>query len=228
MPLTLQQEAFASGLVAGMNRSDAYIAAGYTVKNQGVAAVIGGRLAKNPEVIALVERLRAEKAEHQAEAKKLAIERTAITMERVAIELGRIGFANMDNFVRISEVTGDPHFDFSGVTREMMAAVTEITIDDYLDGRNKDAREVRKVKLKLGDKRAALMDIAKLFGWIVEKRENKIVDEFADMSDEQIEAWLDERAEARVKMRQRALSGRHRMHRGWPPAGGIGSRGRMA
>jgi hypothetical protein len=34
--------------------------------------------------------------------------------------------------------------------------------------------------------------------------ENKIVDEFDSMSDEQIEAWLDERAEARVKMRHPA------------------------
>jgi hypothetical protein len=37
-----------------------------------------------------------------------------------------------------------------------------------------------------------------------ERRENKIVDEFEDISDEQIEAWLDERAEARLKMRHPA------------------------
>jgi ABC-type multidrug transport system fused ATPase/permease subunit len=36
-----------------------------------------------------------EKARIQAEARKLAVERSAITMERVAVELGRIGFANM-------------------------------------------------------------------------------------------------------------------------------------
>jgi hypothetical protein len=75
---------------------------------------------------------------------------------------------------------------------------------DYIDGRGENARDVRKVKFKLADKRAALMDIAKLFGWITERRDNKIVDEFDTMSDEQIEAWLDERAEARVKMRHRA------------------------
>jgi hypothetical protein len=45
------------------------------------------------------------------------------------------------------------------------------------------------------------MDIAKLFGWIVEKRENKIVDEFDTMTDEQVEAWLDEHAEARLARR---------------------------
>ena len=36
--------------------------------------------------------------------------------------------------------------------------------------------------------------------------ENKIVDEFDSMTDEQVSAWLDERAEARVKMRQRRLA----------------------
>ena len=40
------------------------------------------------------------------------------------------------------------------------------------------------------------------FGWITERRDNKVVDEFDTMSEEQLEAWLDERAEARVKMRR--------------------------
>ena len=81
--------------------------------------------------------------------------------------------------------------------------------------------------LKLGDKRAALMDIAKLFGWIVEKRENKIVDEFDTMSDEEIEAWLDDRAEQRVAAKRRThelsgASGRMRRRSGGGIGGGIG------
>ncbi len=46
--------------------------------------------------------------------------------------------------------------------------------------------------------------------------ENKIVDEFDNMSDEQVEAWLDERAEARVKARHRATAE-------VPRRGGIGT-----
>jgi hypothetical protein len=70
-----------------------------------------------------------------------------------------------------------------------------------VDGRGENARDVRNVRFTLGDKRAALMDIAKLFGWITERRENKVVDEFESMSIEELEAWLDERAEERVRHR---------------------------
>jgi phage terminase small subunit len=131
----------------------------------------------------------------------------------------RIAFANLMDYMRIGP-SGDPVLDFSDLTREQAAALTEITVDDYLDGCGERARDVRKVKFKLGDKRAALMDIAKLFGWITERRENKIVDEFDTMSDEQIEAWLDERAEARVKMRRldAATSGQNGRSRRARPA----------
>ena len=138
-------------------------------------------------------------------------------MERVAVELGRMGFANMGDYMRVDQ-GGNPIIDFGNLTREQTAALTEVTVDDYVDGRGENARDVRKVRFKLGDKRASLMDIAKLFGWIIDKRETKVVDEFDVMSDEQVEAWLDERAEARVKVRRPACRattapwspGRHR------------------
>jgi hypothetical protein len=37
----------------------------------------------------------------------------------------------------------------------------------------------------------------------IERRENKIVDEFDSMSLAEVEAWLDEQAERRLKVRQR-------------------------
>jgi hypothetical protein len=50
--------------------------------------------------------------------------------------------------------------------------------------------------------------------------ENKVVDEFDNMTDEQVEAWLDEHAEARVKMRQRSRGSRTNRRQ---PSGGIGT-----
>ena len=62
----------------------------------------------------------------------------------------------------------------------------------------------------------ALELLGKELGMFIERRENKIVDEFDSMTDKQIEAWLDERAEARVKARQlrEGPDVRRRMHRG--------------
>jgi hypothetical protein len=56
---------------------------------------------------------------------------------------------------------GDPYFDFSKMTRDQAAALQEVTVEDYLDGRGDDARAVKRVKFRLADKRAALVDIAR-------------------------------------------------------------------
>ena len=120
----------------------------------------------------------------------------------------------MMDYIELLEAEGNLTAIVRGLPREATAALTEVWIDAQ-----------GHVRFKLGDKRAALMDVAKLFGWIVEKRENKIVDEFDSMTDEQVSAWLDERAEARVKARQFRESPdvRRRMHRGRMPAGRVGT-----
>jgi phage terminase small subunit len=164
MPLNLQQEAFIAALVSGKNTVDAYISAGYLPKTRQSAIVCAARLAKQPAIIEALERAKNERARIKAEATKLAIERSAITMERVAVELGRMGFANMGDYMRVDQ-GGNPIVDFGNLTREQTAAITSLQITDS-----------GAIKFSLGDKRGALMDIAKLFGWIIDKRETKVVD----------------------------------------------------
>ena len=161
-------ERFAYGLAEGKLTYQANIDAGFA---KAGAAQSASRLLKSQRagIRERVAEILQEREQIDAEGTKLAIERTAITKERVAVELSRIGFANMIDYMRVGP-SGDPVLDFSNLTREQAAALTEVTVDDYLDGRGENAREVRKVKFKLGDKRAALMDIAKLFGWIVERQ----------------------------------------------------------
>src|SRR5271155_160998 len=211
MALNLHQEAFVSHILAGKTAEAAYIAAGYRTKSKEAARASGVRLAKHPEVQEALARARDEKARIRAEATKVAIEHSGITQARVAVELGRIGFANMGDYVELLEAEDNLTAIVRGLPREATAALTEVWIDAQ-----------GHVRFKLGDKRAALMDVAKLFGWIVEKRENKIVDEFDTMTDEQIEAWLDERAEARVKARQRTHGLRSHSRRSHRGRGGIG------
>jgi phage terminase small subunit len=93
--------------------------------------------------------------------------RTEITSDRVLNELAKIGFANMADYVQI--VGGEPVIDLSSMTRDQAAAINEVTVEDFKDGRGEDARDVRRVKFKLSDKRAALVDIGKHLGMFKDK-----------------------------------------------------------
>jgi hypothetical protein len=87
-----------------------------------------------------------------------AIERTAITKQRVAEELAKIGLAK-------TGLGGDDEFlDLSELTREQ-AAMLQV-------------------------KRGALMDIAKLFGYVTDKSEVKHIDEFERMDADELRAHI--------------------------------------
>ena len=152
MSLNLQQQAFVAELATGKAYTEAYYAAGYRPKKRATANVLAGKLARDPRVVEALQRLKDERARLRADAVKLAIERSAITMERVAVELGRIGFANMGDYIRVDQ-GGNPIIDFNNLTPEQTAAIASLNITD------------KGVRFMLGDKRGALMDIAKLFGW---------------------------------------------------------------
>lgn len=99
------------------------------------------------------------------------VERAAITTEQVLEELAKIGFANMQDYARVTG-DGEPYIDLSEMTRDQAAAVQSFAIEDYKEGRGKDARDIRKVTFKLHDKRSALVDIGKHLGMFVEKVEH--------------------------------------------------------
>ena len=99
---------------------------------------------------------------------KQIADKAQLTAQMVIDELRKIGFANMQDFMSAG-ADGDPVLDFSRLTREQAAALQEVTVDSYMDGRGDDAREVKRVKFKLADKRAALVDLAKHLGVIVER-----------------------------------------------------------
>ncbi len=94
-----------------------------------------------------------------------------ITKERIVEELAKIGFSNMLDYMRAG-TDGDPYLDFSNLTREQAAALAEVTVEDFKDGRGEDARDVRRIKFKLHDKKGALVDLAKMLGFMVEKHEH--------------------------------------------------------
>ena len=93
---------------------------------------------------------------------------THINADRVVLELAKLAFANMADFVQKSE-NGDILFDFSTVTDDHLAAITELTVDEYADPTGK--RQVTRTRFKLADKRAALVDLGRHIGMFKERVE---------------------------------------------------------
>jgi len=126
----------------------------------------------------------------------LRAERVEITSDRVLEELGKIGFANTEDFIRVTEA-GDPYIDLSDLSREQAAAISEVSVDDYMDGRGKDARQVRRVRVKFHDKKGALESIGKHLGMFKTQVEVSspgggpvAVDDLSALTNEQLEERL--------------------------------------
>lgn len=157
MSLSPKQARFVEEYLIDLNATQAAIRAGYSEKTAGS---IGSENLQKPEIELAIAKARAKLSE-----------KTGITAERVLAELALLGFSNMQDYMR-SSPGGDPYLDFSGLTREQAAALAEVTVEDFKDGRGEDARDVRRVKFKLTDKRAALVDIGKHLGMFKERVEH--------------------------------------------------------
>lgn len=98
--------------------------------------------------------------------------RSAKTLDDVIAELEKIAFANTIDFSRLTP-DGDMIPDFSNLTRDQAAAISEIETHTYMEGKGDDAREVKRVKVKLFDKKGALVDLGKHHGGFVTKTKNE-------------------------------------------------------
>lgn len=152
--MTPKRATFIREYLTDLNATQAAIRAGYSKRT---AALIGAENLKKPYV---AEAIRIAMAERAA--------KTEITAERVLRELAKIGFANMDNFMKLTP-DGSAVLDFSNLTPEQAAAISEITVEEFMDGAGEEARPVRRVKFKLHDKRAALVDIGRHLGMFNDK-----------------------------------------------------------
>jgi len=154
--LNAQQRLFVREYLIDFNGTRAAIAAGYSAKS---APVTASKLLKLPKIQKAIREVQS-KIEEKAE----------VTAAQVIKELCKLGFANMADYMKVGP-DGYPYLDFSSLTRDQAAALTEVTVDDYVDGRGEDARQVKRVKFKLADKRAALVDLGRHLGIFKEVHE---------------------------------------------------------
>ncbi len=153
--LTAKQDRFVAEYLIDLNATQAAIRAGYSEKT---AKQMGTENLAKPVLAAAIQKAMADRAE-----------RTKIKADDVIRELAKIGFANMLDYIAIGK-DGDPYVDLSKLTREQAAAIGEVTVEDFTDGRGEDARDVRRVKFKLADKRGALVDLGRHFALFTDKK----------------------------------------------------------
>lgn len=158
MPSALnpKQARFIAEYLVDLNATKAAVRAGYSAKT---AKQIGSRLLTNVAIAAEI-----------ASQQSALAEKHGVTVDSIIAELAKLGFANMADYMKCSP-GGDPYLDFSALTRAQAAALVEVTVEDYTEGRGEESREVKRVKFKLADKRASLVDLGRHLGMFKEKVE---------------------------------------------------------
>lgn len=156
--LTPLQWRFVQEYLVDLNAAEAYRRAGYKARGHAAEAS-ASRLLSNVEVASAIQAEQVERGK-----------RTAVTAERVVHELGKLGFADIRAY-----------FDDNGHLRPLhelgdaaAGAVASVeSFEQYASG-GPGANQVpigMLRKLKLWDKNAALVTLAKHLGMLIEKRE---------------------------------------------------------
>lgn len=173
-----KHEAFVRFIVKGMCASEAYRKAGYTTKTANSLNVCSSKLLHDAKV-------QARLAELQTKVTEKVVEKVAITKEAIIAELAKIGFANMMDYISVGS-NGDASVDFSRLDRDKAAAIQEVTTEHYMEGEGEDAKPMKRVKFKLLDKRAPLVDIGKHLGMFIHKIEHGGPGDFSDKTEDEL------------------------------------------
>lgn len=159
--LNAQQAAFARYLAQGKGKAESYRLAYPGDYSAQAASVKGYRLAKHP----LIAGLAAQRAAAVVAAVDSAVERYGITADRIADAIARLAFTDLDQICSWgTAMEGGKRrpwlqlHDSATIAADARPAIAEI--------RRSAAGEL---SVKLFNKREALMDLARLKGWIADK-----------------------------------------------------------
>ena len=135
--LTLKQQKFLElRLEKGLKGAEAYRQAYGSKMPPPLCAKQAYRLLHNPKIKAYLER-----AEQVADSRiETAIARYAVSRERNVAELARIAYANIADYT--VAVGPERVINLQAATRDHLAAVQEITVEDYKEGRGENTRHL--------------------------------------------------------------------------------------
>ena len=133
----------------GMSQRDALIKAGYA---ETTAFDQQQRVFSRPRVVREIERRRAAMRQ-----------RSNNVVDRILEEYHRIAFFNIGELIRITG-EGELIYDFTEAGVEEFAALGEVTVETYTEGKGPAAEKVKRIKVKPYDKKSALDSLAKIHG----------------------------------------------------------------
>lgn len=166
-----RHERMAQGLAKGLSAEKAHVEAGFKQNRHNAAA-----LAREEHISTRVSELLKQAEDNDRKANERVIEKLAITKERVAAELAKIAFLDIREAVRWGRSPIDTKAENAdpnglGIYPVELVPSTEIS-DDAAAAVSEVSLTQTGVKIKMHDKRAALMDLAKLMGFVVDKTEH--------------------------------------------------------
>lgn len=164
MALTDKQRRFVDEYLVDLNATQAAIRAGYSKKTAGQ---IGDENLKKPQIAQAVQ-----------EAQAVRSKRTEITQDMVLRELAKIGFSDIRKIVRWGKtelrVTGTD--DGEGEAAEAYHGLALVGADDIDDDTAAAISEISEgregLKVKLHDKKGALVDIGRHLGMFKDRVEH--------------------------------------------------------
>lgn len=162
MALTDKQRRFVGEYLVDLNATQAAIRAGYSQKT---AASIGEENLRKPDIANAVQ-----------EAQAVRAKRTEITQDMVLRELAKIGFSDIRKIVRWGKTelrVADAEEDDATEVHHGLALVSVDDIDDDTAAAISEISEGREgLKVKLHDKKGALVDIGRHLGMFKERVEH--------------------------------------------------------
>lgn len=172
-------------LANGRNATQAYVK---IYEPKGKTAGYHAKEAHRVLHTAVVQAIVAQADKKVQAAVERVTDRYAITRETIAEELASMAMANMADYMDF-DTAGGASINFASMDRRKSAAIAELVVEEVTLGRTEQTkRTVRRTKFKLADKRAALMDLARLKGYIVERKDVRVIRALDDLSDDELQA----------------------------------------
>ena len=106
-----------------------------------------------------------------AEERDEAMERAGVSLDAVLSEIGKLAHANMADYITIGE-DGQADIDLSGLNRDQLGCIQEITVDTTGGTGDGERRQVLRTRFKLAEKGVNLERLLKHFGGFSDRVEH--------------------------------------------------------